>query len=251
MVLYLIGLGLDSENDITLKGLEAVKSCKFVYLESYTSRLGCDTKALERLYNKKIVPASRLLVENNSDEILEKAKQDNVALLVVGDVFSATTHIDLRMRAAAKNIPVKIIHNASILTAAGDSGLELYKFGKTTSIPLNNKGITTPYDILWMNHKMGLHTLFLLDIDTENNRFMQVREALEYLLNTEKNVKKKLIGPETLCIGCGKLGAEDAKIKAGPISRILKEDFPGLQCLIIPGKLHFVEEEALQLVRCS
>jgi hypothetical protein len=42
MVLYLIGLGLYDEQDITLRGLAAVKGCERVYLEAYTSILLCD-----------------------------------------------------------------------------------------------------------------------------------------------------------------------------------------------------------------
>lgn len=42
MVLYLIGLGLADEQDITLKGLRAIQSCSKVYLESYTSILLVD-----------------------------------------------------------------------------------------------------------------------------------------------------------------------------------------------------------------
>jgi diphthamide biosynthesis methyltransferase len=38
-MLYVIGLGLSDEKDITVKGLEAVKRCERVYLESYTSIL--------------------------------------------------------------------------------------------------------------------------------------------------------------------------------------------------------------------
>lgn len=36
---YIIGLGLCDERDITLRGLEAVKSSTRVYLEAYTSIL--------------------------------------------------------------------------------------------------------------------------------------------------------------------------------------------------------------------
>lgn len=39
MVLYVIGLGLADETDITLKGFQAVKSSERIYLESYTSIL--------------------------------------------------------------------------------------------------------------------------------------------------------------------------------------------------------------------
>lgn len=38
-MLYLIGLGLGDPKDITVKGLEILKTCNYVYLESYTSIL--------------------------------------------------------------------------------------------------------------------------------------------------------------------------------------------------------------------
>lgn len=46
MVLYLIGLGLGDETDITVKGLEAVKKCSLIFLEYYTSVLGVDKDKL-------------------------------------------------------------------------------------------------------------------------------------------------------------------------------------------------------------
>ena len=65
----MIGIGLWDEKDITVKGLEAVKSCDKVYLESYTSKLGVDTKKLEDFYGKKIIKANRDLIENNAVEM--------------------------------------------------------------------------------------------------------------------------------------------------------------------------------------
>jgi len=38
-MLYLVGLGLADETDITVKGLEVVKKAERVYLEAYTSIL--------------------------------------------------------------------------------------------------------------------------------------------------------------------------------------------------------------------
>lgn len=38
-MLYLVGLGLSDETDITVKGLEVVKKASRVYLEAYTSIL--------------------------------------------------------------------------------------------------------------------------------------------------------------------------------------------------------------------
>lgn len=46
MVLFLVGLGLGSEKDVTVRGLEAIKSCSKVFLEAYTAVLGVDAKKL-------------------------------------------------------------------------------------------------------------------------------------------------------------------------------------------------------------
>jgi len=45
-MLYLIGLGLSDETDITVKGLEIVKNASRVYLEAYTSILLVDKSIL-------------------------------------------------------------------------------------------------------------------------------------------------------------------------------------------------------------
>ena len=90
-MLYIIGLGLFDYKDITVRGLEAVKSCDLVFLEHYTAVLKCPTEELEKFYEKKIIVADRDLVESEAWRILEPAQTKNVALLVVGDVYGATT----------------------------------------------------------------------------------------------------------------------------------------------------------------
>lgn len=45
-MLYLIGLGLGDATDITVKGLQAVRSCSRIYLEAYTSILTVGKEAL-------------------------------------------------------------------------------------------------------------------------------------------------------------------------------------------------------------
>ena len=47
-MLYLVGLGLSDETDITVKGLEVVKKASRVYLEAYTSILLVDQSVLVR-----------------------------------------------------------------------------------------------------------------------------------------------------------------------------------------------------------
>ena len=51
MVLYIIGLGLGDEKDITVRGLETVKKCSAVFLEFYTSMLGIDNNKLVRTHS--------------------------------------------------------------------------------------------------------------------------------------------------------------------------------------------------------
>ncbi len=47
-MLYLVGLGLADETDITVKGLEVVKRSARVYLEAYTSILHVGKEKLVR-----------------------------------------------------------------------------------------------------------------------------------------------------------------------------------------------------------
>lgn len=48
-MLYLVGLGLSDETDITVKGLAVVKNASRVYLEAYTSILLVDKQILVSL----------------------------------------------------------------------------------------------------------------------------------------------------------------------------------------------------------
>jgi diphthine synthase len=179
---------------------------------------------------------------------LDSAKNEGVAFLVVGDVFSATTHTDLYLTAVKEGINVIVINNASILNVIGLVGLELYKYGKTTSIPFHNKDVEAPYDVVKQNKKNKLHTLLLLDIDAEHNKYMTVNEAIEYLLRVEAKRKEKAFTKQTKCIGVARLGGERPKIISGTAEQLLKKDFgEPLHSLIVPGELHFVEEEAIKV----
>ena len=236
-MLYLIGLGLDCK-DISLNVLEIIKKCRKVYLENYTS-LGCKVNELKKLINKDVIIANRELIEN-SNKILNEAKKDNIAILVYGDPLIATTHINYLIEARKAKIKVKVIHNISIFNAIADTGLSLYHFGKTTSIPFNYENIIAPVNVIRDNLKLGLHTLILLDLDPEKNKFLGINEALEYLI--KHNLDLNLIT-------CTNLGTDKAKIKYGKASELVKLKFDNIGCLIIPGKLHFVEQEALELLK--
>ncbi|KAK8762359.1 hypothetical protein V5799_026374, partial [Amblyomma americanum] len=96
--------------------------------------------------------------------VLEAAKEEDVAFLVVGDPLGATTHSDLMLRAHEQGVQTSIIHNASILTAVGCCGLQLYSFGETVSIVMwtDTWRPHSYYDKIAANRQRGLHTLCLL-----------------------------------------------------------------------------------------
>jgi diphthine methyl ester synthase len=264
-MLNLIGLGLGNERDITLNALEAIKDSDIVYLESYTSKLNCSLENMEALYGKKIIIADRTLVESKAEEtILKDAKKKKVSFLVIGDIFGATTHADIVLRAKKEKIDIRFFHNASIMNAIGITGLELYKFGKTTSMPFFDKDWrpSTAYDVIAQNLKSGLHTLVLLDIKIaepsksdllkgmtrpQEPRFMTVNECIRQLLDLELEKKLDVISDKTELVGCARIGSDDFIIRYGTAKRLLEVDFgKELHCVIIPGKLHFIEEEFLE-----
>ena len=90
--------------------------------------------------------------------------------MVVGDAFCATTHSDLYLRAVKLGIEVKVIHNASIVSAVGACGLQVYRFGEVVSVPLWNPKWKPDsyYQKILQNRKSGLHTLVLVDIKVKD-----------------------------------------------------------------------------------
>lgn len=101
-----------------------------------------------------------------ADDMIAEAADQDIAMLVVGDPLGATTHTDLILRCKARNVKVEVIHNASILSSVGCTGLQLYNFGDTVSIPFwtDRWQPESFFDRIIENKKRGLHTLCLLDI---------------------------------------------------------------------------------------
>lgn len=273
-MLYLVGMGLGDEKDITLRGLEIVRKCERVYLEAYTSLLsfGLSNNAvstLEDLYGRPVILADREMVEQGMEQILEEACTSDVAFLVVGDPFGATTHSDLVVRARKMGVEVKVIHNASVMNAVGVCGLQLYRFGETISIPFFTETWKPAsfYDKIKANKQLGLHTLCLLDIrvkepsieslcrgkkDYEPPKFMTINTAIEQLLEIEEKRAESAYNEDTHCVGLVRLGSEMQKIVAGSMKDLLTIDFgPPLHCLVIVGKTHPLEEEMLEFYAMS
>jgi len=241
-MLVLIGLGLYDEKDMTLRGLETAKSCDSLYIESYTS-LWSGLKKLKEMLGKDIIEVKRSDLEENGKRILDEAKSKNVGILIPGDPIVATTHITLLIEARKMGIKTKVVHAPSIYSAVGETGLFIYKFGKTTTIPFAEKGYEpeSPYDAIKENRERSLHTLCLLDI---KEKLMTPKEGLQYLLKIEEKRKENVITPEDKVVIF--VSREKSFITYDTIKNIMKKDFQTPAVLIIPGSLHSVEKEALQ-----
>jgi diphthine synthase len=245
--LTLVGIGTSDEKGISLAGLDALKECEKIFAESYTNLLPEGTLSrLEKLAGKPIELLSRAVVEDEK-EILSFAIKQPTALVVPGDPMIATTHVSLVLAAKKRGIPVEIIHASSILSAAiGESGLQAYKFGKTVTLAYwrENYKSMTAYDVISENLSRGLHTLLLLDID-EKLGAMEPSEAAKLLLEMEKIGGKRILLPGTRIVLLSGLGRKNERKRFLPLAEFKSEtSVPAI--LIIPAKLHFLEEEYLQ-----
>ena len=249
--LIFVGLGLHDEKDVSLRGLEEVRQMDVVFAEFYTSLMpGLSVQKLEELVGRDVVVVSRRsLEEEGGREILQEAKRGKTAFLVPGDPLIATTHVDLRIRAEREGIKTRVIHGSSIVSAVvGLSGLQNYKCGRSVTIPFPEDGFVseTPYRVIMENRERELHTLCFLDIKAEEERYMTVKEGLQALLEVEKKRKRGVITRETLVVGVARAGSRKPAVKAGYVGELIDHEFGAPpHTLVFPGRLHFMEAEAL------
>jgi len=251
--LSLISIGLSDAKDISLKALQEAKDSDTLYAELYTTKINTDAAELSQLAGKPIKKLKRQDLEEEAERIIAEAKAKRVAILVGGDALTATTHLSLILEARKQAIPTQVIHGSSILTAVAETGLSPYHFGKLVTIPLPQEGEirhpTTPYTVLTENLERSLHTLLLLDLDAEKGHHLTANDAIKILLEIETEEGKGVFKENTLAIVAARLGSDSPTIKGGLVKNLLNQDFGSpSQVLIVPGQLHFVEEEALKLL---
>jgi diphthine synthase len=231
---YLIGLGLD-EKSISLESLEILKECKKIYIEDYTVELPYDLESLEKSLKVKIFPITRMLVEGES--FISDAKYSDTALLVYGSPLMATTHISLLLKCKKDKINYRVLENASIFDAVCESGLQAYKFGKVASMPKWTKSYSPDsfMDIYKENLSISAHTLLLVDIG------LSYPESLKQLEKAADNKQLKI----NKVVVCTRLGTPNQKIYYNDLEELLGMEVLAPFCFILPGKLHFIESEAL------
>ena len=233
-MLYVIGLGLN-EKGISIEGKEALKKCKKVYLENYTVEFPYKVAMLEKVLNRKIISLGREEVE--SERLAIEANREDICLLVYGCPLFATTHVSLIEDCKKHKTKYKITYANSVFDALAESGLQLYKFGKISSMPAW-KGNFTPMsflDFVRENKSIGAHSLILVDIG------LKFEDALKQLIKSGKSKRIKL-GKILICSQLGMNG----RFVYDSIDKLKNKRIKAPYCFVIPGKMHFFEEEVLK-----
>jgi diphthine synthase len=244
-MLNLIGLGIGDESGISMRGVEACRKSDEVYAELYTAEWRGDLAKLGRSIGKRIMVLDRHDLEDDSEKFVKRAKDKDISLLVPGDPLSATTHMNMLLDAKHGNIPFRVVHSSSIMTAVAETGLSVYNFGRTATVvgPKRGYAPTSFYDAGVINKRNGMHTLFLLDVD------MDTGQGLEILLGIERKRKKGLIGPGVKAVAASGIGTEKSVILYDSVRSLLRRPLKPPAVIIIPGRLHFVEREWLGSLR--
>ena len=248
-MLWFIGLGISGFKSIPIEAIDILSSADIVYLEQFTSPIGkSDLVKIKNTIKGEFKLAKRWLVEDGS-EILKNAKKKKVVLLAYGDPYIATTHIELRTRAIEEKIKTHSIHASSSLTSMiGECGLHFYKIGRIATI-MSEMSLTTPYYVIYKNVIEGNHTVLLLEYNQDKDFFLDPKDALNGLLETEKGQIRNVISLSSYAIVASRIGFKNQKIISGKISSLKKIDFgKPPHTIIIPGRLHFTESDALKMM---
>ena len=272
--LVLIGIGPGGVDGMTRAAINAAKNADFRRYEAYTALWSpADLDLLE----SEIGEIQRVMRPEVEDpvELLELAKENVVALLVVGDPLQATTHVDLQLQAAEAGVECTIIHGVSITgLVTGAVGLSNYRFGRQTTLtyPYGGWIATSPLEVIALNRIQGLHTLVLLDLDpsgegTGGQKPMQPADAADAMkrmagkliaglgeINEEspldalkrqacKEICKDI--SSLMIVLCSDMGTSEQSISYLSINDLNNGPRGRLHCLVVPAEVSDVEFTAL------
>ena len=212
-----------------------------------------------------MIIADRETVEGGSDGILENAKEKDIAFLVVGDPFGATTHTDLVLRARELQVPFQSVPNASILSGIGATGLQLYNFGQTVSMVFftDTWKPASFYDRIKENVSIGLHTLILVDIKVKEQsyedmargrlvyqppRYMTVAQCTSQMLEIEEEQNEGVYSEDSLAIGAARVGSTEQRFAVGTLKELSEAYLgPPLHSVVLLGsRAHDLERDYIR-----
>jgi len=248
----LVGLGVNGINSINLRGIDVLKKSDVIYFDGYTTPFPSNfVKALSLQIGKEVFVLKRASLEDGTEEVLRQAKTRNVSLTVLGDPLLATTHLNFVVEAKKRDIPFTVIHNTSIVSILTSCcGLHPYKFGRiATIVRESGTPATSVYFTLYDNLIKGTHTIFLLEFDTQSGEGVLPKSAFKILKSTENVYKLGAFSEDMFLIIACRVERDDQKFYAGTVSDLEGINFGDPPySIVIPSKLHFTEEEAIQVL---
>ena len=248
-MLALIGMGLDA-GDISVRALAFLKTARTIYIDRYTSIIGQDAvDFIRKETGREVTAITRSDMEEKVGKTIASAKDHDVAILVIGDPLVATTHHIILDEAARLGINAKVFHSSSIFSAGiGESGLDIYKFGPTTTVPFWSEHYkpTSFMDVIAKNLANKEHTLLLLDLNQPKGTApMSISQAAEIIGNSNSAVleqSKKII----ILADIGRKSQEILYVELSKITSLSKKLEGKTLSLIIPSSMSFAEEEAVR-----
>lgn len=247
-MLYLIGLGLDS-GDLSIKALEFLRKADSILYEGYTASITQEyINEIALLANKEPRKISRADLEDRVKDTVSMAKEGSIAILFPGDPLVATTHHIIIEEAKHQGISVSVVHAPSIFTAAiGESGLDIYKFGPTATIPrVSEKYKPTSFiNVIRKNLENKQHTLILFDVTEEKGISIGASEAIPTLLEAGKGT----VNLDTRAVFMADIGRKEQQLTYASLKEIAELSKKGnirSACIALPSDMSFAEKRAVE-----
>ncbi len=248
-MLVFIGLGLSIKH-LTIEAIKYLNIVDKIIVDTYTGITeGFDQEFIKLIGRaKEIVFASRSDLEGEAiNKLVEEARHKNIAILVSGDPFIATTHDAIRVEALRRGVKVVVVNGLTIYSlAVSRTGLQVYRFGKTVTLvyPDYFKPYST-IEAIYDNLNRNLHTLVLLDFRRDENKYMSIPEAIDILLDLdEKDILANVVG-----VGLARIGFNDEYIVADKLAHLRNKEYPKPpHAIIVVAKPHPIELDNLRFL---
>lgn len=273
MTLWFVGTGVSGAASLSAAGREAISGAAAVYVEQFTSPwpAGAEDEVARLAGAGRVVRAKRWMIEDGA-EILRRAESgEDVAVVSYGDPYAATTHTELRVRAARAGVRTRTAHAASALTAiVGECGLHHYKVGRIATVMRSAAGAgegafgepaagaaaaASTYRLLRANIQEGCHTILLLEYDEDGGGFfMGPRQAMDMLEEADRGQQwRGAFDGSTYVAVASRVGLPGQAVAAGRVGSVRGMDFGSPpHAIVVPGSLHFTEADALAaLAECA
>ena len=273
MTLWFVGTGVSGAASLSDAARGAIANAAAVYVEQFTSPwpAGAEEEVGRIAGSGRLVRAKRWMIEDGAEILRRAGSGEDVAVVTYGDPYAATTHTELRVRAARAGVRTRTAHASSALTAiVGECGLHHYKVGRVATVVRGAAAggggggsaaaaaaaaAASTYRLLRASIQAGSHTILLLEYDEDGGRFfLGPRQAMEMLEVSDRGQQwRGAFDGSTYVAVASRVGLPDQAIAAGRVGSVRDMDFGSPpHAIVVPGSLHFTEADALSaLAECA